>query len=129
MIAQQHHIRHFEFFENVALLFKLLCHAKVRQVATVHHKVDVGASIDTLHRLVRFVVPPLCIANQHKFQGLFSGTRLLNARHVSCIDIVRTIQTSIVRMVIYDVARRQHQRDQKGNYISYHRFHTANVMI
>ena len=52
--------------QYVALQFKLLGHAEVRDVAAVNNKVHVAACIDGAHGVLRFVIPALRVAYQHK---------------------------------------------------------------
>ena len=105
VIAKNDDVGHAEFFENIALGFKLLSSPKVADVASVDNKVDVGAGIDASDGSQCLVVPTLGVADEHEAHTVAPAGGSLDASHAAGVDAVGTIDTHVVGMIINEVAR------------------------
>ena len=125
VVANYHHIRHVEPLHNVALKHKLLGGTKVTHVATVHHKVDVGARVDAVDRHLHLVVPALRVADYGKCHLVAIGAPLFYQADVFTVDVVCAANFCVVGVVVDQVAPREHRAAHAhsayhGKYILFH---------
>lgn len=115
VITEQHDIGHMEFFENIALKFKLAGHTEIGEVTTVDDEVDVATRIDVTHAVVRFVIPALGVTNHGEAHRVASGTLLFDAGGIAAVDVMRAMHTGVVGMIVNQVTARQ-EDSRRGSY-------------
>lgn len=115
VITEQHDIGHMEFFENIALKFKLTGHTEIGEITTVDDEVDIATRIDGTHAVVRFVIPALGVADHGEAHRVASGTLLFDAGGIAAVDVMRAMHAGVVRMIINQVTARQDD-SRRGGY-------------
>lgn len=107
VIAEQHDIGHMEFFENIALKFKLTGHTEIGEITTVDDEVDVATRIDGAHAIVRFVIPALGVTDHGEAHRVASGTLLFDAGRIAAVDVMGAVHAGVVGMIVNEVTARQ----------------------
>ena len=109
VVPQQAHVRHFQPVENVPHQQELVRHPEIRLVAAHDDKVDVSPPVDVRHRLLRLVIPPLCVADEGEAEALPPCQLFLNLPDVAGIHSRLPRHAGIVGMRLQHVARHREQ--------------------
>ena len=104
MVPEQGHPGLAQAKQNVALHLQFMRSAKVGQVTAMNHKVDILAAVDVAHRLLRLVIPALCVTDKSEADSVLALGLLRDARSRPGIDASFTAHLGIIGMCLEHVA-------------------------
>lgn len=96
VITQQGNKGYIERFQQVAAPKIFFRGTKVGYIATMHHKVDVGTTVDVAYLGLGIVKPLMGVADEGKAYSFFVACTLFNEGYLFCIDVLVALDIDIV---------------------------------
>lgn len=98
VIAQQGNKGFIKRFQQVAAPKIFFRGTKVGYIATMHHKVNVGTTVNIAYLSFGIIKPLMGVADEGKTYGFFVVCTLFNKSYLFCVDVLFALDIDIVRM-------------------------------
>ena len=129
MVTDQSDIGNFQFLQNITLPDKFLGDAKIGEIPTMNHKIQIIALIGGFHKIFQLIMPTLGIADKSISDGILFCRLPLYACNITVIDLFCSFNIPIIRMNIEHIAGLQNKQAHQSNYGLRHIPHISNSII